>query len=391
MTLEDFDAYAGGRVLKAGYTTGTCAAAAAKAAAEIMFAGTDSGTVSILTPAGAELSIPLAGKDVREDGSVSCTVRKSAGDDPDATDGVQISAALTAESVREGTGEITVSIRGGQGVGTVTKPGLDQPVGSAAINATPRKMIGSAVSGVMRENGFYGTVTVTVSALDGEKIAAKTFNPRLGIVGGISILGTEGIVRPMSRKALVDTIRIDTKMHLQKNPVIAAVPGNYGAAFLNRTFGVPEDVPVIMSNYIGEMIDAACEFHAEGLLLAGHLGKFVKLAGGIMNTHSAEADARLELMCAHTLKCGADAELSRRVLAANTTEEAAAILKAAGLYRPVIASLMQAMERYAAVRAKGRLRLGLIVCTAEDGDYEKSSGADELLGKVLNPDVRETN
>jgi len=148
-------------------------------------------------------------------------------------------------------------------------------------------------------------IVVTISCPEGEEKAKKTFNPKLGIEGGLSILGTEGIVRPMSRRALIETIVTDVKFHLTARDCLLAVPGSYGLHFLEDHFGLGAADPVVMSNFVGETLDAAVQYGAKGVLLAGHLGKFVKLAGGIMNTHSREADCRLELLAIHAFRVGA--------------------------------------------------------------------------------------
>lgn len=397
--LRPFSAWENGLLLRAGYTTGTCAAAAAKAAALLLFTGERAELVSVKTPAGAvlflvpeylpipeqlpvpeQLSQSGAPSAVRRLRSVcACAVRKDAGDDPDVTNGARVQATLVLLPPSSDGNTPEIELLGGEGVGIVTRPGLDQPVGEAAINRIPRKMIREGITEVMREAHAKGRVRVTISVPGGAALAEKTFNPRLGIRGGISILGTEGIVRPMSRTALIETIRTELRMRALSGKPVLAVPGNYGLHFLEREFSAGHTEPVLMSNFVGETIDAACEYRAGGLLLAGHIGKFVKLAGGIMNTHSREADCRLELLCAHTLRCGGSSALMRAILDASVTQEAVRLLKEAGLLRPVAASLLSAMEEAVRRRSGGRVESGVIFYTLEEGVLAQSENAARLL------------
>ena len=225
--MSDFEHYisVGRERLRCGYTTGTCAAAAARGAAELLLTGQLPPAVRIDTPAGipveAELLEPSSGSDW-----AACAVRKDGGDDPDATHGTLIFARVE----RSATPGVTID--GGEGVGRVTKPGLDQPVGAAAINHVPRQMIEQQASAAMAANGCDGGLRVVISAPEGERLAQKTFNPRLGIVGGISILGTSGIVRPMSEAALIDSLRLEQDMLAAAGATdIVVTPGNYGETF----------------------------------------------------------------------------------------------------------------------------------------------------------------
>ena len=193
-----------GKRLRLGYTTGSCAAAAAKAAAWMLLTGRRKETITLDTPKGIRLELAVREITMHAD-SVSCAIEKDSGDDPDVTKGTLIFA-----SVRR-TDEPGVHIDGGEGVGRVTKRGLDQPVGNAAINSVPRQMIRENVEEVMALTDSSGGLDVVISAPEGETLAKKTFNPRLGIVGGISILGTTGIVEPMSEAALVETIRVELR------------------------------------------------------------------------------------------------------------------------------------------------------------------------------------
>lgn len=186
---------------------------------------------------------------------------------------------------------VIINIDGGDGVGRVTKPGLDQPVGNAAINHVPREMIEKEVREVCELLDFKGTLDITISVPKGNELAERTFNPRLGIVGGISILGTSGIVEPMSSQALIDTIRVELRQRYSLGyDYVAVAPGNYGLDFMKESYGYDLDRSVKCSNFIGETIDMAADMGFKRMLLTGHIGKLIKVAGGIMNTHSREAD-----------------------------------------------------------------------------------------------------
>ncbi|WLD87357.1 cobalt-precorrin-5B (C(1))-methyltransferase CbiD [Stomatobaculum sp. F0698] len=411
--LAPYAAFEDGKRLRAGFTTGSAAAAAASAAATLLFSGERCEAVLLRTPVGALLPIPIECAELRDENGVRtalAAVRKDAGDDPDVTDGLLFYASVRTERSR-GTGNsersestaaqagtekvsaadasaLPVVLCGGPGVGRVTKPGLEQPVGEAAINRVPRNMIAEAVRAAYRESASAPLapeerVVVTLSCPEGEEKAQKTFNPKLGIEGGLSILGTEGIVRPMSRRALIETIVTDVKFHLTERDCLLAVPGSYGLHFLEDHFGLGAADPVVMSNFVGETLDAAVQYGAKGVLLAGHLGKFVKLAGGIMNTHSREADCRLELLAIHAFQVGAPRELVTAVLKAGLTTEAVRLLKEAGYLKATSESLLSAMERAAESRVRGETEIGILVYTLEDGVLAESRNARDLMRRSI--------
>ena len=349
------------RELRSGFTTGSCAAAAAKAACFMLLTGLRKDTVTILTPKGVPFEAKIEDTVTGED-FVRCAVRKDGGDDPDVTTGAMIRAEVT---LTDGPG---IAIEGGEGVGRVTRPGLDQPVGEAAINSVPRRMIREAVREVMQLCDYGGGIRVTVSVPGGEEIASHTFNPRLGIEGGISIIGTTGIVEPMSRKAIIDTIRVELKQkRAEGNRTAFVSPGNYGRAFMQETFGIELDQSVKCSNFIGETVDMVRELGFRELLLAGHSGKLVKIAGGIMNTHSREADCRMEILAAAAVKEGADTQEVLSILGSLTTEEAFAVMKRSGRLDRVCRRLTERITYYLDKRAEGSLRIGCILYSGESG------------------------
>ncbi len=362
--------------MRTGYTTGSCAAAAAKAAACMLLSGEVIQQVRLMTPKGVELDLEVEQIERRQHG-VRCAVRKDSGDDPDVTNGIYVYAEVRKEP------EQGIYLDGGEGIGRITKKGLEQPVGAAAINRVPRKMILEAVKEQSIRYGYQGGLSVIISAPEGKKLAAKTFNPRLGIENGISILGTSGIVEPMSEKALTDTIFLEMKM-LKENGIdrCCVVPGNYGRDFLAEQLGVDTDQAVKCSNYIGETIDAAVNLEMRSLLLIGHIGKLIKVAAGVMNTHSRQADCRMEVLAAHAAAEGASAECVQAILSCITTTEALELLKEKGILSGVMERVMERIEFHLCHRAGGSLQVEAIVFSTEDGILGKTKRAEALLKEI---------
>ena len=376
--MEQF-VYKNHKKLRYGYTTGSCAAAASKAAAAMLLSGKEISYVELHTPKGIDLRLEVL--DIsREDNAVSCAIQKDGGDDPDVTNGILIYAKVS----REPADEAQIIIDGGIGVGRVTKPGLEQPVGTAAINKVPRQMIRENLEAVCEQYHYHGKLSVVISIPSGVELAAKTFNPRLGIVGGISVLGTSGIVEPMSEQALIDTIRVEMRQKLANGmEYLLVVPGNYGIDFLDQYgHGLQLEDAVKCSNFVGEALDAAVEFGAKGVLLVGHIGKFVKLAGGIMNTHSHNADARMELLTVHAALLGAPVELLQKMMECVTTDDALKYLKEADLMEPVMERIMEKMEFYVNQRAQHQLELGVITFSNVFGILGQTKNVPDLVKKI---------
>ncbi len=376
--MEQF-VYKNHKKLRYGYTTGSCAAAASKAAAAMLLSGKEISYVELHTPKGIDLRLEVM--DIsREDNAVSCAIQKDGGDDPDVTNGILIYAKVS----REPADEAQIIIDGGIGVGRVTKPGLEQPVGAAAINKVPRQMIRENLEAVCEQYHYHGKLSVVISIPSGVELAAKTFNPRLGIVGGISVLGTSGIVEPMSEQALIDTIRVEMRQKLANGmEYLLVVPGNYGIDFLDQYgHGLQLEDAVKCSNFVGEALDAAVEFGAKGVLLVGHIGKFVKLAGGIMNTHSHNADARMELLTVHAALLGAPVELLQKMMECVTTDDALKYLKEADLMEPVMERIMEKMEFYVNQRAQHQLELGVITFSNVFGILGQTKNVPDLVKKI---------
>ncbi len=344
--------------LRYGYTTGSCAAAAAKAAAFMLLSKEKTDYVDLMTPKQIPLHLQVLDVSVGRD-CVSCAIQKDAGDDPDVTNGILVYAEVSRlEDVRGN----EIRIEGGRGVGRIKKPGLEQPVGEAAINRVPRQMIQKEVRAVCEQTGYEGGLLVVISIPEGEALAAKTFNPRLGIMGGISVLGTSGIVEPMSEQALIDTIRVEIRQRLSdENKDLLIVPGNYGIDFLEQYgHGLSLEDAVKCSNFVGEALDAAVEYGAKGVLLVGHIGKFVKLAGGIMNTHSHNADARMELLTVHAALLGVPVSVLGRMMESVTTDDALACLQEIQMTGPVMERIMERIEYYVNQRTREKLEIGVL-------------------------------
>ena len=357
--------------MRYGFTTGSCAAAAAKAAAYMLITGREKLTITIETPKGIPYTAELL--DIcREEKKVSCAVKKDGGDDPDITTGACIYACVSYGSEKEA----KIELDGGYGVGRVTKPGLDQPVGNAAINSVPRKMIEKEVREVCELLDYKGSLRVEISVPQGEELAAQTFNPRLGILGGISILGTSGIVEPMSSQALLDTIRVELNQRraLGYNDVVIS-PGNYGLDFMKKAYGYDLDKSVKCSNFIGETIDMIVEMGFQKMLLVGHMGKLIKVAGGIMNTHSREADCRMELLAAFAIQECVDSSLVREMMNCVTTEDAVKMLTKSEKMQQVMDRVVDRSIYYLDKRARGKLSIDCMIYTNELGELSKSKEA----------------
>ena len=344
------------KLLRYGYTTGSCAAAAAKAAAQMLRTGQPVSQVRIVTPSGVPLTLDVLDPVLGED-SASCAIRKDGGDDPDATSGLLIYA--TVRPIPQG-----IRVDGGPGVGRVTKPGLDQPVGAAAINHVPRQMIEAAVAEALQ--GASGGMEVIISVPGGEEVGKRTFNPHLGIVGGISILGTSGIVEPMSEQALVDTTRVELNMCRAGGATdLLLTVGNYGDDFASCKLRLSLAGRSQCSNFIGQTLSDAISLGFRRVLLIGHIGKLVKLGAGIMNTHSAQGDARMEILVSCALARGASLEALRAVAACITTEAALEELRRFGLLEETMKELGERIGQQLDRRFGRFLELGVLVFSGQ--------------------------
>ena len=363
----------GSKKLRCGFTTGTCAAAASAGAARMLLSGKVIENITVITPSGNSVTVGLT--DIKKENDyVSCAVQKDSGDDPDDTNGILIYATV------EKTAEKGINLLGGIGIGYVTKPGLACNVDGPAINPTPRKMIVYELEKVMKSAGYEQGLKVTISAPEGVEIAKKTFNPRLGILGGISILGTSGIVEPMSEKALIETmyVEIDTQA-ASGNKNLLVFFGNYGEDFTRDVLGLNIDDAVTCSNFVGELLDYAVYKGFETLLLIGHSGKLVKLGQGVMNTHSKYADCRTELMALLALLTGAKVEVGKEIIDCPTTDEVVKILQREGIFEEVISGVTERIDFYMQHRVHGKIKTAALMFSNVYGILGKTAAADELI------------
>ena len=362
--------------LKKGFTTGTCSALAAKAAARMIFRQAKSDKEFVLTPKGIVVETKILFPEF-DHISARCAVKKYSGDDPDVTNGIILYVYVRLTDKKE------ITIDGGKGVGRVTKKGLWQNIGEAAINKVPKQMITEAVKNVFDEYCYEGGADIIISVPDGEKIADKTFNPRLGITGGISILGTSGIVEPMSESAIVETIK--TEINVKKangSDYIMISPGNYGFDFIKKNFDIDLDKAVKCGNFIGEALDFSKAAGFDGILLIGHIGKFVKLAGGIMNTHSKNADGRMEIFASNTALICNDISIVRKIIECFTTDDAVEVLKEAGICDKVMDKIVDKALFYVKNRLKSNIEIGIIMFSNIYGVLGKSYNVYEMIRRL---------
>ncbi|MGM9613653.1 MAG: cobalt-precorrin-5B (C(1))-methyltransferase CbiD [Butyricicoccus sp.] len=361
--------------LRQGYTTGSCAAAAAQAAALLLLTGQAPEQVTLHTPKGNDLHLTPECCHM-EDGAAVCAIRKDSGDDPDVTNGIRIFAAVSR--LEEG-----VQIEGGAGIGRVTRPGLANPIGEAAINPGPRAQITAAAEKAALLCGYDGGFRVVISAENGEEIARQTYNGHLGVVGGISILGTSGIVEPMSETAIMETTHLELDSVYASGQRIAFLcPGNYGADFARDTLGLDLERAVKSSNFIGDAIDYAAYKGFPQILLIGHAGKLIKLAAGVMNTHSSVADGRQEVFTAYAALCGAPKETLEGLMTAITVDACIELLDAVGLREPVLARIGKAIEMRLAARLRGKCGIEYMTFTNKYGLLAYSAGAPRLCKEL---------
>lgn len=374
--LEDYYVIRGNKKMRFGYTTGSCAAAACKGAAEILLSGNRQETVQLMTPKGILLTLEL--KNIRiESDKVTCAIQKDAGDDPDTTNGIMVYASV------QKTNDPGIVVDGGIGVGRVTKAGLSQKIGEAAINPVPKAMILREAAETAEKYDYEGGLKIIISVPEGIEIGKKTFNPRLGIVGGISILGTSGIVEPMSEAALVQSINVEMKQHfLQGEEYILVTPGNYGADYLREHMDLPYEKNIKCSNYVGETIDMAVDMGVKGILFIAHIGKFVKVAAGIMNTHSHSADGRMEVLASNAIRADAPLECAKEILDASTTDEALEILERYQVMQGTMREILDRIQFYLNHRSYEQILLGAVIFNNTCGYLGQTADAAELIEKI---------
>ena len=384
MTEQAFCVERSEKNLRMGYTTWKLCCGCGKSSSQnAVFWEKRSVRFSLMTPKGIRLYLDV--EDIlRMKDKVRCAIRKDAGDDPDVTDQILVYAEVSKTEGKQ------ITLDGGVGVGRITRKGLEQDIGDAAINKVPRAMIREAVEKEKERGGYTGGLSVIISIPDGAELAKKTFNPRLGIEGGLSVLGTTGIVEPMSEKALTDTIFLEMKMLRENgNEYCYLVPGNYGSDFLKEALGYDGNLAVKCSNYIGESIDHAVRLGMKGILLIGHVGKLIKVAAGVMNTHSRQADCRMEVFASHAAMAGADPETVKKIMESITTAEMTELLEKEQLLGQVMDSVMKRIAFYLKHRGGESLRVEAIVFSNENGILGETSGAEELLEIIRAESVKE--
>ncbi|WP_329887041.1 cobalt-precorrin-5B (C(1))-methyltransferase CbiD [Pseudoramibacter faecis] len=357
----------GGKRMRYGYTTGSCATAASKGAATMLLSGERRDAVTIDTPRGWQLTIDLYDIEMTAE-AVTCSVIKDAGDDPDVTDGMRVFATVRRQA------EPGVTFKGGPGVGIVTLSGLSIPVGEPAINPTPRAMMRRELAAVARAFGYPGGFEVTIAMPEGVELAKRTFNPKLGVVGGLSVIGTSGIVTPMSEESLKASMKLELSVLQEKGyENVLYVPGNYGADFA-KSLGLDLTPMIKISNFVGFMLEQAERMQVKRILFIGHLGKLIKVAGGIFQTHSAVSDARVEILAANAAWMGADRGCIDRILHCTTTDDAIPIIQEAGLdgYFDHIA---QRVKKRCEAKVYGNVAIEVILFSRDYGLLGQTAGA----------------
>lgn len=373
--MEENYIYSGTKKLRCGYTTGSCATAAAQAAAEMLLTRQSVKNSDIITPKGVRLVLPVHRCELSDEKAL-CSVIKDSGDDPDITNGIEVCAEVSLT-------ESGIEITGGKGVGKVTKAGLDQPVGEYAINSVPRKMITQALDTVAEMHEYHGGLRVIISVPEGEEIAKKTFNPRIGIVGGISIIGTTGIVEPMSNTAIIETIRTEANIRrAEGKKALLLTVGNYSEKHIFENMPQLSEQCVMCSNFIGDAIDIGITLGFDSILICGHIGKMVKLGSGIMNTHSSYADGRMETLIACGVLAGVENSVLCRLTDCATTDAALDILYENGSAKAVLDILTNRIDGYLQARAKGSARIGAVIFSYKNDMLLKTEYADEIISQL---------
>ena len=367
------------KALRGGYTTGACVAAGAKAAALYLQGRLTADAVEITALDGTRLMIPVKKIERLADGQLTegepvirAEIVKDAGDDPDITNGTSVFVSLTMVAGDNWEQELkavpgrsvryeNILFEAGEGIGHATKPGLSLSVGEPAINPGPRKLVYNSLLEVF---GYPKPCKVRIDIPAGCELAKKTLNPVLGIEGGISVIGTTGVLRPMSEEAFKESLvpQIKVARAAGFNTQIF-VPGKIGER-IAASWGLPEEAMVQTSNFIGYMLEAAADIGLERILLFGHIGKLAKVAAGVFHTHNRVGDARLEVLAAYSGAMGMPCEGIERILTAVTTEEALPVIAEYGLegvYERIAARASYRAERL----IFNKVRVGTVLVTLQ--------------------------
>lgn len=366
-----------GKKMRFGYTTGSCAAAAAQAATLLLLTGECPEKLILHTPKGIDLTLSPEEPQIKNN-IASCAIRKDSGDDPDSTNGIRIFAY-----VQKLTNTCEILIDGGYGIGRVTRAGLANQIGSAAINPAPKEQIIQAVKSAMQKANYTSGLSIIICAENGREIAKQTYNEHLGIVDGISILGTSGIVEPMSEQALMDTTHLELdSLYAEGQDIAFLCPGNYGSNFAKNSLKLNIEKAVKCSNFIGDAIDYAVYLGFKKILLVGHAGKLVKIAAGVMNTHSSVADARQEIFMAHAALCGVSHEILESLMKSITVDECLDILKDTDIIGSILDSIGKSIEKRLNMRVNNKVQIEYIMFTNKYGVLSKSDCALNLCKEL---------
>ena len=359
-----------GKLLRRGFTTGTAAAAAAKGAYLLLSTGEVPDIVDVKLPSGLILKIitDFCSYDSNTN-TAFCSVKKYAGDDIDVTNQLEIVAKVSYSN------EAKIKLTAGEGIGIITRNGLQLDINEPAINPKPRELIFSQFENESENLGL----NIEISVPNGKEVAKKTFNPRLGIVGGISILGTTGIVEPMSEDAFKRSLLEELKQ--KKSEALCFTFGNMGEKNLIAR-GVAEDKICICSNFIGYMLREASSLGVKKVLLSGHLGKMVKLSGGIFNTHSHIADAKNEIIAANLALLGAPKALIEKVMQCLTAEESISSIREYG-YNEVFDILAQKAAQKSHAHTYNEILVETMMFDLKGNLICESSGANTLLEELI--------
>lgn len=354
--MDDF-VWIDNKKYRKGYTTGSCATAAAKVAALMVLQQEVISQVSIVTPSGVVLDLDVLEPSLADKTAIAA-IQKDGGDDVDVTHGMLIYAQVTLND----TGNITLD--GGEGIGRVTRKGVRHEIGSPAINETPKRTIIESVRDVIGEQKG---ADIIIFAPEGVARAEQTFNPRLGIMGGISILGTTGIVTPMSDESWKKSISLEIEMKRSQGlEKLIFVPGNHGEKFAEQ-LGINSRYVVVMSNFVRYVLKEAERLGFKRVVLLGHIGKLIKVAAGIFHTHNHMADGRLETLIAVLALMGAPQSLLLQIDECKTTEVAMELIEAEGyqaVYQKIARRIKERVEQLSAF-TKNPLQADAVLCSMD--------------------------
>ncbi len=384
----------GDKVLRRGVTTGTCAACAAYACARELLSGEMTEAVRLQVPAGIAISMETQRQDERcvAEFSSCYGVTKYSGDDPDVTDGALVLCCISLEvpesehsslfiyEVNISGKTVRMYLSGGTGIGKVTKPGLEIEVGMSAINKVPRQMIFSQVEAALIEAAdndceIPEEISIIVSIPGGTELAERTFNSSLGIEGGLSILGTTGIIEPMSNRALIESICVQIRQRraMEEN-VLYLSPGNHGSKYLCEEMSVDEEDIVKCSNFVGEAIDCAVDAGFEEMVIVGDVGKLCKLAAGIFDTHSHTADGRGTVFALHYLLCGGEVATAQEIMTQISTQAMMDILVREQILTETADSMMKSIRKYVEQRSHNKIKYNVVLFSTKYGLFGEISG-----------------